>query len=286
MNTLNTLNKITIKSRMILAFALMLLIFVLFGLFSIIEMKQLGKLTSTMYEHPFKVLNASLKAKAGVIRMHRSMKDVSMSTTEMELQLAIQAIQSEEKAVYQHLDIVQKQIQGKEGKELVQETIEMFTGWKPIRLEVQQLVLKEGRKAAARITIDKGADYVFRLERKGVELASYAANRADIFMESALDMQHRSLRNTIIFIGIVALLSFIIAWFMITSIISSVSSLKNTMSEITKTGTLTKTELSGNNEITEMSRHFNGVIDRLQDEFWLKDGQTKLATAIPDAPLS
>ena len=67
--------------------------------------------------------------------MHRSLKDVSMSTTEMELQLAIQAIQSEEKAVYQYLDIVQKQILGKEGKELVQETIEMFAGWKPIRLE-------------------------------------------------------------------------------------------------------------------------------------------------------
>ena len=278
---MNILNKITIKSRMVLAFALTLLIFVIFGLFSIIEMNQLGELISTMHEHPFKVLNASLKAKAGVIRMHRSMKDVSMSTTEMELHLAIQAIQSEEKAVYQYLDIVQKQIQGKEGKELVQKTIEMFTGWKPIRLEVQQLVLKGDRKAVARITRDKGADYVSRLERKGVELASYAANRADIFMESARDMQHRSLRSTIIFIGIVALLSFIIAWFMITSIISSVSPLKNTMSEITKTGTLTKAELSGNNEITEMTRHFNGVIDRLQDEFWLKDGQTKLAKELP-----
>ncbi|MBW2742068.1 MAG: MCP four helix bundle domain-containing protein, partial [Deltaproteobacteria bacterium] len=103
---MNMLNKITIKSRMILAFALMLLIFVIFGLFSIIEMNKLGELTSTMYEHPFKVSNTSLKAKAGAIRMHGSMKDVSMSTTEMELHLAIQAIQSEEKIVYQHLDIV------------------------------------------------------------------------------------------------------------------------------------------------------------------------------------
>jgi len=278
---MNTLNKITIKSRMILAFALMLLVFVLLGLFSIIEMKQLGELTSTMYEHPFTVSNAALKAKAGVIRMHRSMMHVSMSTTEMELQVAIQAVQSEEKAVYKHLDIVQKRILGKEGKELIQETIEMFTGWKPIRLEVQQLILKEGRKAAARITRGKGADYVSRLERKGVELASYAANRADIFMESARDMQHRSLRNTIIFIGIVALLLFIIAYFMITSIMFSMSTLKNTMSEITKTGNLTKTEVAGNSEITEMSRHFNGVIDRLQDEFWLKDGQTKLAKELP-----
>ncbi|MBC2696717.1 MAG: response regulator [Desulfobacteraceae bacterium] len=278
---MNILNKITIKSRMVLAFVLMLLIFVLFGLFSIIEMKQLGELTSTMYEHPFKVLSAVLKAKAGAIRMHRSMKDVSVSPTEMELHIAIQAVQSEEKTVYQYLDIAQKQILGKEGKDLVQETMEMFAGWKPIRLEVEQLVLKKDREAAARITRGKGADYVSRLERNMIELASYAADSADIFMENARDMQHRSLRNTIIFICIVALLAFIIAWFMITSIISSVSTLKNTMSEITKTGTLTKTKLSGNNEITEISRHFNDVIDRLQDEFWLKDGQTKLAKELP-----
>jgi len=273
---MNMLNKITIKSRMVLAFALTLLFFVLFGLFSIIKMNQLGELTSSMYEHPFTVSNAAIEAKAGVIKMHRSLKDVSVSTTEMELQLAIQAIQSEEKAVYQYLDIVQKQILGKEGKELIQKTIEMFTGWKPIRLEMQQLILKKDKEAAARIAEGKGADYVSRLERKGVELASCATNRADIFMESARDVQHRSLKSTIIFIGIVALLSFIIACFMITSITSSMSALKNTMSEITKTGTLTKTELSGNNEITEMSRHFNGVIDRLQDEFWLKEGQNKL----------
>jgi len=127
---MNTLNKITIKSRMVLAFALMLLVFVIFGLFSVIEMNQLSELTVSIYDHPFTVSNASLKAKVGVIRMHRSLKYVSMSMTEMELHLAIKEILSEEKAVYQHLDLVQKQILGKEGKKLVQETIEMFAGWR------------------------------------------------------------------------------------------------------------------------------------------------------------
>ncbi len=72
--------------------------------FAIIKMNDLGELTSTLYEHPLKVSNAALKAKAGVIRMHRSMKDLSMSDTEMEIHQAIQTVQSEEKVVYQNLD--------------------------------------------------------------------------------------------------------------------------------------------------------------------------------------
>ena len=44
--------------------------------------------------------------------------------------------------------------------------LEMFAGWKPIRVEVEELVLKGDRNAAGRITRGKGADYVSRLERK------------------------------------------------------------------------------------------------------------------------
>ncbi|MBT3258004.1 MAG: response regulator [Deltaproteobacteria bacterium] len=274
---MDMLNKISIKNRMMFSFAFTLVLFILFAGFSIIQMNALGELTSTLYEHPLQVSNAALKAKAGVIRMHRGMKDVSMSKTEIELGLAIQAVVNEEKIVYQNLDIVKMQILGKEGKKLVQETIELFAGWKPIRVEVEQLVLQGKKEAANRITRGKGADYVFNLERQMVELTAYAINKADGFMGSAKEVQQRVLRNTVIFVGLVSLLSFLIAYFFIKSITSNVSGLEGTMSEITTTGNLLKAKLTGNNEITEMAQHFNRVIDRLQSQFWLKGGQTQIS---------
>ena len=90
--------------------------FIVFAALSIRGMNELGDLTSTLYDHPLKVSTAALKAKAGVIRMHRSMKDVAMSKTEMEIRPAIQTVQSEEKLVYQDLDIVKSRILGEEGK--------------------------------------------------------------------------------------------------------------------------------------------------------------------------
>lgn len=267
------LNKITIKSRMVLKFVLMVLLFVFLGVFSIVQMNKLGALTSTLYEHPLKVSSAALRAKAGVLKMHRSMKDVSMSQNKFETNMAIQAVLSAEKLVYQHLGVVKERILGTEGKELVQETIDMFAGWKPIRVEVEELVLKGDREAAGRITRSKGADYVGRLERKMVELTSYAGSKADVFMKNAEAIQSHVLRNMSIIIIAAALLSLLITFLMTSSILSSLSALKDTMAEITATGDLVKAELTGNNEITEMSRHFNALVERLQKQFWLRDGQ-------------
>ena len=267
------LNRITIKSRMVLKFVLMVLLFVFLGLFSIDKMNELGALTSELYEHPLKVSSAALRAKAGVLRMHRSMKDVAMSQDEFQTNMAFQAVLSEEKLVYQNLGIVKERILGPEGKALVQQTIDMFAGWKPIRVEVEELVLKGERKAAGRITRSKGADYVVRLERKMDELTSYAAGKADDFMKDAEHIQSRVLRNTSIIIIAAAFLSLLITFLMTSSILSSVSALKSTMAGITATGSLVKAKITGNNEITEMSRHFNALVERLQEQFWLRDGQ-------------
>ncbi|MDM8549295.1 response regulator [Desulfobacterales bacterium HSG2] len=273
---MNLLNKITIRARLILAFTMTILLFAGFGVLSVFEMERLGGLTSTLYEHPLRVSNAALRASMGVIKMHRSMKDVSMSESDMELQEAIQAVRLEEDIVYKHLDIIKQQILGEEGETLEKETRELFANWKPIRDEVIAHVMDGDKNTAARITREKGADYVSVLERKMLELTSYARNKADGFMNNARKVQHRIFRITMVIIPGVALFSALIAFLIIRSILSSVSALRATMSEITKTGTLTKSELTGNNEITEMARHFNVLIQKLQNQFWLRDGKNSL----------
>jgi len=85
------LQRMTIKTRLTLAFALLVALFVVFGVFSILEMNKLGELTWTLYDHPLRVSNRALKASRGVIKMHGSMKDVSLSKSDLELNEAIQA---------------------------------------------------------------------------------------------------------------------------------------------------------------------------------------------------
>lgn len=261
---------------MILAFALMVVLFTVFGAISMGQMKTLGKLTSTLYDHPLRVSNAALKAKAGIISMHRSMKDVSTSKSQVSIAMAIQKVQSEEIKVYQELDTIQSYILGREGKHLVDETIKMFTGWKPIRVEVKELVLEGNMVEANQITRTKGADYVNRLERKMSELTNYALNKAHGFMENAKEVERNISRQAVIFVVAMIFIALTIGVLITSSILSSVSHLKKTMSKITETGELLKSDLKGDNEITQMSMHFNGVIEQLKEQFWLGNGRNSL----------
>jgi len=267
---------LTIKSKMILSFALVVILFIIFGFISIREMNTLSQLTSTLYEHPLQVSNAALKAKAGVISMHRSMKDVSTARTPMSISLAIKKVQDEEQIVYKDLAIIQQLIIGEEGKHLIEETTTLFTGWKPIRVEVEEFVLQGDRDAANKITREKGADYVARLERKMIELTSYALNKADGFMADAEQTKKMIFRNVLLFITILIIFTLVIGFLMSSSILSSISFLQKTMTKITETGKLEEAVIKGNDEISLMTGYFNGLIQQLKEQFWLGRGDITL----------
>jgi len=270
------LNNMTIKARMILSSALMILLFTIFGVISINQIKVLGNLTSTLYNHPLQVSTSALKAKSGIISMHRSMKDVSTSLTPLAVDMAIHNVQVEEKKVYEELFTIRKLILGQEGKDLLEETITLFTGWEPIRIEVAELVLEGDRDAANKITREKGADYVVHLEQKMESLTSYALNKADGFIRDARKVENTLYSQGIIFTVVLVLIAVAIAFFMSSSVLANVSFLKNTMTNITETGELKTADLKGNNEISQMAKHFNRLIDRLRGQFWLSEGLNNL----------
>ena len=270
------LNQMTIKTRMILAFTLMALLFLLFGLISISQMGRLSQLTQTLYDHPLRVSNAALRAKAGVISMHRSMKDVSTSHTQLSITMAIQTVQNEEKKVYAEMETILEFILGEEGKKLARETTEMFARWKPIRVEVEELVLQGDLEGANRITREKGADYVARLELKMSALTTYAVRKADGFMADAGEVESGIFNNAIFFIILMIFAGVGIGYLVSSSILSSVSDLKENMTAFTGSEKLEQVRLKGRNEITEMAGHFNMLILRLKRQFWLGDGQNEL----------
>jgi CheY-like chemotaxis protein/signal transduction histidine kinase len=270
------LNKISVKFRIIALFIIFLVFFALFGLFTIKHINALGGLTRTMYEHPLQVSEASLHAKSGVLRMHRGMKDVSMATTQMGINLAIQTVQDEEKNVYKNLEIVKKRILGVEGEKLVKETIEMFAGWKPIRVEVEELVLKGNRVPAGKITRHKGADYVTKLERQMKELTGYAHAKAESFMATADDSQQQTTVMVVVSFCVVAIICLFLSLVVIHSILKSLGFLKDQMVTITSTKAMTPVEILGNNEITVLATHFNLLISAIKDQFWLRNNIDKI----------
>ena len=273
---MNLLNHLTIQTRMILSYALITVFFVLFGVIDISQINTLAQLTKTLYDHPLKVSNASLRAKAGVISMHRHMKDVSTADSQAAIAIAIEKVQDEETVVYQELATISHLILGDEGKKMVEDTVDLFTGWRPIRARVQAFVLQGDRESANRITKETGADYVARLEAKISELTAYALYKADGFMADANRAKRDILKSVFIFTGLLIVTTLAISALISSSILSSITRLQTTMTRITETGKLEKADISGKNEITLMAGHFNGLINQLKEQFWFGEGRNSL----------
>jgi CheY-like chemotaxis protein/signal transduction histidine kinase len=266
------LDKLSIKARLIASFGIVLVIFILYGYSAMHEMERLGVLTATLHRHPLTVSNAALRASMGVVKMHRSMKDLTLAQSEREQHDAIVEVREEEQLVYRQLEIINQRILGKEGKDLLIQTREMFANWKPIRDEVMDLAQQGKSSKAAQITRGKGAAYVAQLERQMLELTSYARNKADGFMADAELVQDKLQVNAVVFAAGIFIFLVLLALALINSILSSLTSLKKTMQQITSSGELAKAEITGKNEISQMAVHFNGLVRRLEDQFWLRDG--------------
>lgn len=185
------------RHKLSFSFLLIILLFISFGGVTIKGLFTLGKYTRTIYEHPLVVSNASLAAALNITKMHRSMKDVVLATSDGEMEAALSAVALSENLVHEQLETVRAKILGKEGQALERQAHRLFVDWKPIRNEVVQKMGQGNAAGAIAITKGKGADHVLKLETKMLELTSYARDKADNFLEAAEKSQARLERITI-----------------------------------------------------------------------------------------
>ncbi len=278
------LDRISIKRRMMLAFSLLVGFFSVFAVFSLMEMTALADLTASLYDHPFRVSRAALRAQVGVVRMHRMMKDESLSASELELRDMMAAVRDEEQAVQENLRRVSQWILGDKGRRMAEETLAAFEGWKPVRMEMLRRIRAGNKQAAFEFTRGKAGDYAELLEERIAALSDYAGRKADGFMAEARALENRIQRNTLLAILFVAVCVVLIGWLLISSIHQNINRLKGAMSEITETGVLKPASVEGHHEIAEMAFHFNLLLDKLRNRMWIQEGLNRLNREIPGVP--
>ncbi len=190
-----------------------ILLFLAIGTFTINGLFTLGKLTRTIYEHPLVVSNAALNAALGITKMHRDMKDVVLSSTLSEIEVNLDRVAGNERSVYKQLEVIRVYILGTEGQALQRQAQKLFDEWKPIRHEVVRLYSAGEQEKAIRITREKGARHVAKLEAKMLELTAYARAKSTQFIQSAESNQARLEGITISLTILGVILSALIAVF-------------------------------------------------------------------------
>jgi methyl-accepting chemotaxis protein len=173
-----------IGGRLYMAFAVILVLVGGLGWRSLGVIDDVAALTTKMYDHPYTVTTNLLEAKADLIAMHRSMKDVALSQDSAQLDAAVAAVNDSEKQVLEHLDIAAPRFLGDKAKmAALRKAVE---DWKPIRERVIAHMRAGQRPEAAAITKTEGAVQVKLISDLFEELGAFSKSKAEALSKTAM----------------------------------------------------------------------------------------------------
>ncbi|QYZ67613.1 MAG: hypothetical protein OI74_15175 [Gammaproteobacteria bacterium (ex Lamellibrachia satsuma)] len=236
----------TVKNRLIIGYTILIGLILIVGGYSFIQDGVLGDQTVKMYKHPLAVTRAALRANVGIIKMHRSMKDVALAKDEAGIASAKAKVSGYEKEVYDQYTIVEDRILGKEGEQLIAETIQVFRDWKPIRDEVITLMESGKRGEAAAITKGRGAKHVDMISTKMDALVDYAAVKGEGFFNKAVKTTNDTQMMLMLLMAVAVIFASVAAFLLIRSILGPIDHLRATIHAIEAESDLNGTYLRTN----------------------------------------
>lgn len=108
------------------------------------------------------------------------------------------------------------------------------------------------------------------------KIDSNSRQRATQLINQAKDIQSDLFRVLVVInIGMIVFLT-ILFILVIRSIVKSINMLQHTMNESAVSGVLLDAAIVGENEIAGIAKYYNILIQKLRNQFWLKDGQNSL----------
>lgn len=203
-------NKRTLYA-LVLSFFILIVLILALGISQIIQYDTVSSITNKMYKHPFTVINTSRSINTTIVKMHRGMKDVTLSTTHQEAFVTYAHVNKLEQKVFNDFKVLYKGYLGDSSE--IKRVEERFRQWKPIRQEIYKLVVQKKAKEAAQITKNEGAKYVQSLTEDIKYFILFAENKAqEILKNSHAKAQVKKKKHTLILILII-IFSLVLVYF-------------------------------------------------------------------------
>jgi signal transduction histidine kinase/CheY-like chemotaxis protein len=179
-----------ISTYLAVGFGLVIAFTVLIGIIGILQIYKLSTVTANLYNHPFTVSNAAKNVKISIVAMRRSMKDINLSTTDGELNTAIDNMNKLESDVYKNFDIIQTRFLGERAD--VDAAKHAFDEWNDLRKEVLDS-FKKGQRDVLETSKEKRTFYITESELKVNKMIVFSENKAKEFFEHAVEERDRAL---------------------------------------------------------------------------------------------
>lgn len=184
-------------SKLILGFALVLVVSTVVTVFGIVYMDKLADTTETMFNHPYRASTTALEAQSKVVTMGREMRDIVLASDQKVMESHVQRVDELHEEVLGLFDLLYEAFMGDPA--LLDAALKAFTDWKPIREQVIQSYLIGQRDRAAEITRTQGTPQLELIETSIQRVVDDAKLRAENYHDEA---RQNAVRATSVVVGL------------------------------------------------------------------------------------
>lgn len=269
------IRKINISTRLTLGFSIIIAFSILIGVVSLINISKATQATHNIYVHPLKVGNAVRDINANIIAMHRSMKDIALAETELELNKAERMVSQYEQEVYILFDVVFENFLG--DKKDIYLAYNSFSDWKLIREEVIQLWYKGNINEATAITKEKGAEHVEKVLSDVDVMIKFANNKANEFYSETIIRENKASTTMLILLLAAIFISGIIIIVVSRSLIEPINSLNLVAKKIQSGDLSVRNEIKSKDELSKLALVFNSMTDSIESRGKVLTGLTEIS---------
>ncbi|TYQ16192.1 UNVERIFIED_CONTAM: hypothetical protein Cloal_2714 [Acetivibrio alkalicellulosi] len=271
------IDKISIKKRMSGIFIVCIFMFLVFGLFVYNSILELGNVSHKMYNQSLKVSNAASEAWIDVIKIQRDTRSIMLLDDDVTLNFELDKLRLIDERINNNLDFIRDNLPHEsKGRQLESRAREIFNDWRESRKEVIDMVLDNNHDKAFFIVNVKNNEYVHQLEDILGQLSENERGVAKELIEYSKKIQVLHISRLSVFLSALLIITFVLFFIIINSILKQVNTLQEAMFAGANTGELSEVSIPGKNEISKMLDYYNKLIIKLREQFWLKDGCNNL----------
>ncbi|MCU0288092.1 MAG: methyl-accepting chemotaxis protein [Acidobacteria bacterium] len=258
-------NNIKIKTRLLIGFGILLVLFIVAGCFSLHELKQIAFITSEIYEHPYSVSNNARDIQSHIITIQRAVRDAIISVNDIQFNDALIVMNENEQSIIEKINKIKERYLGE--KDLLDHFYTEFNNWKT-RRDITLNLAKEGKKTEA-TDYDKEKDvpYVNNLLNQVEKIIDFSEKNVQEFMNQAKNYQ-RNANLIVILITLGAIgISFFIAYTITMSITGPLQKAVEVANHLAKKDLSADIEkINATNEMAMMLRSMKEMLDSLRQQ--------------------
>lgn len=268
-----------IGTRLAVGYALIVILMIIGGAYSLNRLDFAASRTSELYEHPFHVRKSIRDASLYFTKMHYTLMDLADAGDATDQAALLRTLKESDAEFNTNMGVVRKQFLGKQSD--MEDIMRLYSEWQSIRDRVVAAVKSRQFDRAKQLVRSSEATLIGRMEKEMADILTFADNKAAEFVKESHDAARSShiLATAILVASIV--FTILIAVLLTRSIAQPLHALVGAVERVAG-GDLTVTvpATGKGDELGDLARMFQRMVENLRTQtLAIQEGVNVLAAS-------